>query len=82
MCIIVEVGESVAAGTGEANEVQIEEVLNTQTSELEETHQDSVVEPPGNEPAELDDVIDDLLARDRHVDPESQIVGEIIMETG
>ena len=80
--------ETVETGTtqaAESNEVQIEEILNpSQTEGLEETHQDSVVEPRTNQQTrlELDDVIDDLLDRNRVADPESQIVGEIIMETG
>lgn len=72
--------------TGTTSEVHIEEVLNpNQTEELEETHTTTVEEPdvPSQTARlELDDVIDDLLDRDRTANPESQIVGEIIMETG
>ncbi|XP_053377275.1 E3 ubiquitin-protein ligase HUWE1-like isoform X3 [Mercenaria mercenaria] len=76
-----EVAEATSAETGDTSEVQIEEVLNTQAEDLEETHQDSVIEPAGNEPSELDDVLDDLLERDRNANPESQVMGEIIMDT-
>ncbi|XP_060587198.1 E3 ubiquitin-protein ligase HUWE1-like isoform X3 [Ruditapes philippinarum] len=76
-----EVASASLADTGNTSEVQIEEVLNTQADDLEETHQDSVIEPTGNEPSELDDVLDDLLERDRTTNPESQVMGEIIMET-
>lgn len=81
----VESTEAATSQAHETSEVQIEEILNpSQTEELEETHQDSVVEPATtrDERLELDDVIDDLLDRDRVTHPESQIVGEIIMETG
>ena len=48
---------------------------------LEESQQASVLEPVA-ETTELDDVIDDLLNRHSNPDPESQVMGEIIMDTG
>ena len=75
--------------TADTNEVQIEEVLNTSsvaTEGLEETHQDSVIEPRGRggggaDTSELDEVIDTLLARSSSHNPESQVIADI-METG
>ena len=67
----------------EGNEVQIEEILNTShqgNEELEETHHDTVEEPL-TERSELDDVLNSLIGRDRNQDPESQVIGDIIMET-
>lgn len=85
MHISIDSAETATSQADETSEVQIEEILNPgQTGDLEETHQNSVDEPGNNQAArlELDDVIDDLLDRNRVTDPESQIVGEIIMETG
>lgn len=75
--------EAAPAGAEESNDVQIEEVWSiSQTDGLEETHQNTAVEPPESERSDLDEVIGNLLHRDTNNDPESQVIGEIIMETG
>ncbi|KAL3853804.1 hypothetical protein ACJMK2_017313, partial [Sinanodonta woodiana] len=78
-------GETAVAGNAGAGDLQIEDITehSDQHEDLEETEPLEAVEPARvSQEAELEDVLDELLSRDRGASQEDEVIGEIIMDTG